>query len=268
MGVFKGNVVRKITIFFVFVLLVYIAIPAQKSQAHCLNACVPRIEADHEEMRRLVAEHISNRFTGHRNWLLNQFFEGHVLPALMLFTEQMSSIAMHQTMAVGTFLDAKHQLETQRLIQELQVQAHKDYQPSEDFCWFGTNVRSLANTEAQSRANAYVLSRRQMARDIGQENLGGAESRDNDKLARWELFKNHFCDPQDSDWTAADQGLEELCDPAPTEPAYTNADIDYTRLIEDKRTINLADPETDPSFHLLRDYSAGLAQSPPHGLPA
>ena len=241
MGVLKG-IIRTLSCIVLFLGLIVIMPQSARAQIcpACTNACTAVIEPDHENIVRIpVAQHISNRFTQHRDWLLNEFFEGHVLPALMLFTEQMSSIAMHQTMAVGTFLDAKHQLETQRLLQELQVQAHKDYQPSEDFCWFGTNVRSLANSEEKSRTNAYILSRRQMARQTGQENLGGAESRDNDKLGRWEVFKEYFCDPQDSDWTGADHGLEDLCDPAPSTQQFTNADIDYTRLIENERTISL-----------------------------
>ncbi len=209
----------------------------------CSSSCTDKITQDHStRLRPDVTQHISIRFNEHRNWLVNTFFRGQVLPALMLFTEQMSAVAMQQTMAIGTFFDAKHQLETQRLLQELQVEAHKDYQPSEDFCWFGTNVRSLAASEQKGRANAYMLSRRQNARQLGELNMGGAKSGDIDKKNRWETFRELFCDPQDSDWVSTqptNSGLVELCKTTASEADYTNADIDYTRFIENTRTLNL-----------------------------
>lgn len=221
----------------------------QKSFAGCAHSgCTPVITRHHDGpvgsgIRHTVNDHTSSQFTQHRTWLVDTFFTEQVLPALMLFTEQMSAVAMQQTMAIGTFLDAKHQLETQRLLQELQVQAHKDYQPSEDFCWFGTGVRSLAASEQKGRTNSYMLARRQTARQLGEQNMGGASNGGNDKYARWLQFLGLFCDPQDSNWVSTnptDSGLESLCTPAPS-PEYTNADIDYTRFIDVPKTLTLDD---------------------------
>jgi len=228
----------------VIIALVFCVGFTQKSYAH---SCLPDISEDHGgpggvNLREQVTEYTSDRFTEHRTWLVSTFFTEQVLPALMLFTEQMSAVAMQQTMAIGTFLDAKHQLETQRLLQELQVQAHKDYQPSEDFCWFGTGVKSLAASEQKGRANAYMLARRQNARQLGELNMAGAPDGDNDKQARWDTFLELFCDPQDSNWVStnpANSGLVAVCNPAPSSPQFTNADIDYTRLVENERTISL-----------------------------
>ena len=114
---------------------------------------------------------------------------------MMRMTEQLSAVAMHQVMAIGMFMDAKHQLETQRLLQELQNQAHKDYQPSEDFCWFGTNVRSVAASEQLGRYNALALNARQVSRHMGKANISGADARDRDKLSRWRHFAKTYCDP-------------------------------------------------------------------------
>ncbi|MFK7838989.1 MAG: hypothetical protein AB8B83_01550 [Bdellovibrionales bacterium] len=204
---------------------------------------MPDIRADHDRLRERVTEHTSNEFTAHRNWLAQDFFVGQVLPALMLFTEQMSAVAMQQTMSIGMFFDAKHQLETQRLLQEMQVQAHIDYQPSEEFCAFGTNVRSLAASEQRGRANAYVLARRQTARQLGEQNMAGASSGDNDKFGRWQMFTELFCDPQDSDWVStrpAETGLNSICNkPSSANDAYTNADIDYGRVVGNSRTLNI-----------------------------
>jgi hypothetical protein len=44
-------------------------------------------------------------------------------------TKQMTTVGLQATKVIGTFFDAKHQLETQRLFQTLMAEAHKDYQP-------------------------------------------------------------------------------------------------------------------------------------------
>lgn len=235
--------------------------PANQANAGCGHtSCRDRIREHHQDpaptgIRHTVNEHTSEKFTEHRDWLVENFFKEQVLPALMLFTEQMSAVAMQQTLAIGTFLDAKHQMETQRLFQELQVQAHKDYQPSEDFCYFGTGVKSLAASESKSQASTFILARRQMGRHLGQKGAAGATNSDDDKFARWELFKNNFCDPQDSDWnsTATLPGLEALCGSS-VDPLSTNADIDYTRLIENPKTIFL-----DPALTGFDFIGAGVA---------
>lgn len=210
----------------------------------------------HDDLRRSVKNHISSEFNNYRGWLFETFLKQQVLPALMLFTEQMSAVAMHQTMIIGTFFDAKQQLETQRTIQDLQTQAHKDYQPSEDFCWFGTNVRSLANTEAKARYNSYMLSRRQMARHLGQKNMGGSVGRSQDKQGRWKQFKERFCDPKDNGWSAPGQGLSSsaICGSGTSDPFFTNADIDYTRIIENERTIGVSPPDGDRAFNLSSGF--------------
>lgn len=247
MGISKDKPCIKLSRLFIVIVFIMIAATAKNSWAHtaacpCFASCPGVVSSNQLNIRQTITQHISNRFTQHRTWLLNNFFTGQVLPALMLFTEQMSAVAMQQTMVIGKFLDAKHQLETQRLIQELQVQAHKDYQPSEDFCWFGTGVRSLASSEQKGRTNAYMLARRQTARQLGELGMGGAPDGDNDKFARWETYLDLFCDPQDSDWVSnqpTNSGLHALCNPAPSLAQFTNADIDYTRTIDNERTISL-----------------------------
>lgn len=217
-------------------------VPSPPSSAACAASGAVTIGMNHMRLRSSINSNTSAQFTAHRQWMLDVFFKQQVLPALMSFTEQMSAVAMHQTMIFGTFLDAKDQLETQRLVQELQVEAHKDYQPSEDFCYFGTNTRSLASSEAKAQFNAYMLSRRQMARHLGQYNIGGALSQDEDKEGRWEQFKESFCDPQDNNWLSSQpaSGLALACGPTGAKnPEFTNADVDYTRLIENPRTISL-----------------------------
>lgn len=185
---------------------------------------------------------LSSGMQDFRLWMTDTFFKEHVLPAMMMFTEQMSAVAMHQVFIFGTFLDAKHQLETQRLFQELQVQAHRDYHPSEDFCAFGTGARSLAASEQQGRYNAAALSAIQMARQLGNANMGAAESRDDDKAARWEQFTSVYCDPDDNNRIAAtpNTGLQMACgNSGGGNTRRINIDVDFTRAIEEPRTLNV-----------------------------
>ncbi|GJL85719.1 MAG: hypothetical protein DHS20C02_14940 [Micavibrio sp.] len=185
--------------------------------------------------------HISNEFQAHRDWLVEDFFIENVLPALMMFTEQMSAVAIQQVLIIGTFLDAKHQLETQRLFQQLQAQAHKDYHPSEDFCWFGTNVRSMANSESRGRHHAVAMSQRALARHLGNANVNSSRNRDQDKGGRWRQFTSVYCDPKDNNWDsdANGTGLVLACGAAGgAEKNRRNHDVDYTRLIDEPRSFN------------------------------
>lgn len=208
-------------------------------------AAAAAVIADHATGEALIMQHISDEFNSHRDWFTNTFFKGQILPALQLFTEQMSAVGMQQVQIIGAFFDAKHQLETQRLFQELQVQAHKDYQPSEDFCWFGTGVRSMAHSESGSRFAALALSQRQMARHLGRNNMSGAEGRDQDKENRWHQFVKEYCDEHDNNWktSVTNSGLRYACGASGASKERMNIDIDYTRMIENRRSLSV-DPTT------------------------
>jgi hypothetical protein len=219
--------------------------PPREAQAACVICNVLDVEAAraaimlfHETFETLMMQYISAEFVLHRFWLTQTFFTAEVLPALMMMTEQMSAVGMHQVFIFGTFLDAKHQLETQRLFQELQFEAQRDYQPSEDFCWFGTNVRSLAASEAQGLGSADSLNALQMKRHLGNVNMGASESRDQDKGNRWQQFITTYCDTDDNNrlMNRAGTGLQLVCAGG---PKRVNNDIDYTRVVDEPRTFNL-----------------------------
>lgn len=239
--------------------LAAICVLANSNVVHAFD-CSPYIQEIQRQHRQVlrpqITTHIADEFNQHRDWLTDTFARQQVIPALQLMTEQMTVVAMQQTMIIGTFFDAKHQLETQRLFQELQVQAHKDYQPSTAFCTFGTNVRSLAASEVAGRYTAVAMGERQLARHLGLFNFAGADNAENDKVARWEQFRNVYCDPQDNNWlNAPNTGLVPdaagVTDPVcltdePPAGDYNrnkdriNIDIDYTRAIENKRTLDIA----------------------------
>jgi len=110
--------------------------------------------------------HFDTTIDNHRDWMINVFWGDRVagndpglLAAMMLMAEQLTANAIQQVEIIGTFFDAKHQLETQRLFQTLTARAHKDYHPSEELCEVGTASKSLASSERSSDLAAMVFAK-------------------------------------------------------------------------------------------------------------
>ena len=156
---------------------------------------------------------------------------------------------MKQVEVVGRFFDAKNQLETRRLYFKLQAEAHKDYHPSEELCYFGTVARSLAATESRGNLNALALSKYALERQIGYSGLASAGSSSMDRDGRWTQFVSAYCNPRDNAWRGQGSGLDQACDrdgvdngglnSGATNRNRVNIDIDYTRLVEIPRTIDV-----------------------------
>ena len=165
--------------------------------------------------------------------MLNTFWLQNVLPAMMMMTNQLSAVAMYQVMVIGTFFDAKMQLETQQLLQRLQAEAHKDYHPSEGICTIGTNVRSLAASERRSEMTSLLMSRRFLDRQLRNASTAGGTA-DTDVTARIQHFRDTYCNPADNNGA-----LEALCGTTGGPTARQNKDIDFTRTIATPLTLNV-----------------------------
>lgn len=181
----------------------------------------------------VINSHTTNHFRQHRTWMVRTYFYQYILPAMMRMTEQLSAVAMLQMQIIGTFLDAKHLLETERLYQQLAAQAHKDYHPSEGLCTMGTVIRSLAASERKSEVVAAVLAQRSIKRQLLNVNLNSAEGPLSDRAGRLKQFKERYCDKNDNN-----KGLVSVCDAGVT-AERVNKDIDYTRTIANPMTIDL-----------------------------
>lgn len=217
------------------------------------------INGAHGLMEMGMKKIMQQTFRAYHRWLVERFFNREVLPALRNFSQYMVSNAMHQAQIVGMMLDAQQQLETQRLLRQLQNEAHRDYFPSEDFCTFGTNVRSMAATEALSRFHVSALNARQMARHLGQNETAGAFSQSGDKTARWTLFTTRYCDPESNGFSGGSTGLRLACGNGPADPTRINNDIDYSRFIDGQRTLELDFAEADPPADQTPDAEDVLA---------
>lgn len=192
-----------------------------------------------------VRQLIKNKFIEHRKWIVTEYWKKHVLPALMLMAEQLTVVGIQQVEIFGTMLDAKHQLETQRLFQQMTAEAHKDYQPSEGMCTFGTSVRSLAASERKSDLTQVGLAGRMMQRQTLSGDTVSYIGPSVDIESRLVYFTRNFCDKADNS-----NGLVQLCKDANTLPHRRNIDVDFTRNIESRLTLDIDFADTEGNISI------------------
>lgn len=190
------------------------------------------------KQHEITRSHISSEFSQHENFLLTMFYRQFLLPSWMAMTEQISTSAMGQVFSIGTFMDARSQIRSERLMQEKVAEAHKDYHPSVGMCKFGTSVRGLAAAERNSEYGAFVLSQRSQDRQMGQMNSIASDperrSGSDDSESRMSQFKIFFCDPSDMN-----SSFNELCgDAAGGHVKRMNSDIDFMGTVAHKGTID------------------------------
>lgn len=243
-------------------------VPVCQGQITCGNECVEisrqeteKTSQKQKDLTKDTITHLKQEFVNHRKWIVERLFAQSVLPALMLFTEQISAMAMNQVLTIGMFLDAKHQLETQRLFQELMAQAHKDYHPSEGMCTFGTGVRSLAASDRNTDLSAIGISNRTVQRELLSGSTLAGNGRTSDLLSRVEKFRSVYCNKGDNA-----QGLDLLCPNGSSSPERINNDVNYTALIDSPLTLNL-DMTNSAGSPDIEDVMALSANLYAHTLP-
>ncbi len=180
----------------------------------------------------ITIKHITDEFIQHREWLIKIVWEAHVLPAMMLMTEQISALAIQQTMIIGSFFDAKQQLETQQLLQSMQAEAHKQYQPSEGMCKFGTTTRSLAAASRNTSFTQAALAARSLQRQLLSGDVVSAGSRRDDSISRLDQLKKTYCNPKDFG-----NNMSDLC--KGTDKKRYNRDIDFSQTIDAAHNLQL-----------------------------
>lgn len=221
------------------------------------GSAIGKINGYHAAIVTNTSNEFSEDLSAFEDWVIDELYQRHILPAMRMFTTQMNSVAMQQVQIIGMFIDAKTQMATQRVFQELQAEAHRDYIPSDDFCWFGTNIRSMPATMTKARYNAMALASKSLDRQLGNLNSKSAGGVNSDMQSRWKYFRQRYCDPSDNNRSPirlaglsdrAGTGLEMACDydgPSGSsdmgaeESLRTNLDIDYTRLIDLPRTLDI-----------------------------
>lgn len=127
--------------------------------------------------------------------------------AMIMMAHQLSTPMLLQTQSIGMFIDAKQQLETQRLIQQLNAQAHKDYEPSEMMCQVGSFIKSLPRSEEVSALNKQAMNNVLMTFYRNLEDTSGSEGYALDIEARIRQFRWKYCDVRDNN-----DGLQYMCE--------------------------------------------------------
>lgn len=164
--------------------------------------------------------------------------------SFMLMAEQSAAKMMWQVEVIGTFFDAKHQLETQRLFQQKVAEAHKDYHPSEQMCEIGTFVRDLADSQERIKITRNALQNASLARALGTGDVKTMDDQGSgsDELTRRQSYIDTFCNVRDN---TLQNTL--LCQTSKAAD-QVNADLNYTQTIDSPLTLNLnfLDPEVTP----------------------
>ncbi len=207
----------------------------------------------------LTQEHIRIQFERHREeFFVYYFFKEHVLAAMMMMTEQLVGNAMNQMFIVGAFFDAKEQLETQQLFQQLAAEAHKNYQPSVGMCEIGTLSRSLAASQRHGEFNGYFLSQYMQDRQMRTLPTSAAAGRALEVNSRWLQWKETFCNPHDNDGWLGPRSSDPICTGTPV--LYRNADVDFTTTIGHPTTVNVdfSEPGTNQANEAVFGLTGNL----------
>lgn len=193
---------------------------------------------DHtSHLQNFIDQQFSDNFDKQEDWI-EKFWDDNILKSLKGMADELAATAMYQAYMVGTFFDAKTQLETQQSLQKIRARAHKDYQPSTGMCKFGSVAKSLAASERKGELNALTLQRRVQDRNLGNASAISSISVSDDRNSRVEQFKKIYCNPADNNG-----GMKIACTHdsgiGGSDPNRLNKDIDYTRIIDAPWTLDI-----------------------------
>ena len=162
--------------------------------------------------------------------------------ALMRMTEQLTVTMMMQASMFGQFLDAKHQLETQRMQQMHQAEVQSKFHPSEQMCSMGTVTRHLTQSESEMKVARQGFEKLIRDRDLATGRNMTFKGQQSDKLTRIERYKQYHCNVLDNG-----TGLEQICGGSGA-PGDINADINVYHTLYAPKTIeiDMRDPAVSP----------------------
>ena len=225
--------------------------PAHVGTCYKFCKCVSDAETGKPSDPLTTMGHITDEFNKQRKWIVEKFFKDdkekdHVglLGAMQLMTSQLVTIGMWQVNVIGTFFDAKHQLETQQIFQHMTAMAHKDYHPSEELCNVGSSSKSLYASSRNTDLTAAAISKRSVDRQLMGKGTLGVTGGDSDKASRLMQFKTKYCNKKDNSGE-----LDLLCKNAGNDPKLFNRDVSYTSTIDSPLTLKLdfSDKDTENS---------------------
>lgn len=194
------------------------------------NAASQAIES---VLHMMIREVMTMNMMYQQRWFMNDFFRDYILRGLMNMVEQLTVSAELQVFTFGAIMDAKEQLETQRLFDEKRAEAHRDYKPDVGMCTIGTAARGLAVNDRNAESSANALTKRMIDRQLGLHYSSSNDGTSSDVLSRIEQYRRRFCDRH-----ANGGNTSTLCLAAANGP-HINRDINYSGTVGMRRTISL-----------------------------
>lgn len=224
-----------------FMSLILLAFP-QKPHAGTLCVFCAEVKSAHDSTQDTIdslheqtRDYITDQWEQHRNdFIIAFYFKHHILWAMMNMTEQLTIAGMHQMLAIGSMLDAKQQMETQALLQELTAEAHKRYKPDTDMCVFGTFTKSLAASQHDGQLVSFAIGEHLQDRQMQNRGTANGQNKVTERRGRLYQFKEHFCNRKDNN-----ENLTLLCDGSSPPLRGMNADVNYTRTVSLPHTIEI-----------------------------
>lgn len=222
----------------------------QSTAQNVMNSLRDHVRDQHNDTRQHITDehdttrdHIDTEHQATLDWIEDVWWEEHIQTALADMADELSTVGLAQVASIGGFFDAQNHVQSQRVLNVMKAEAHNKYKPSASLCVFGTSVRSLAATEVASQNNREILLKRSLDRQLGNGSSSGSEFGHNDRTQRLLQFKSIYCNPQDNMGT-----FDEFCEfdkndiygnaNAPINNRMNN-DIDYTRFIDSRKTIDI-----------------------------
>ena len=165
---------------------------------------------------------------------------------MMLMAQQMTAVIVSMTEQIGRMIDAKHQLETQRIFQEKSAEALREYYPSEQICKIGTVMRDMAMIDERIPVTRNAINNQIRSRELISGESITKEAGTTDVLSRINMNKTVYCNKNDGGMSrhctsSEDNGSSDSNNADDEEdPAQRmNKDIDYIRTIELPLTLNI-----------------------------
>ena len=191
---------------------------------------------------------IENGQQNQQNSTFTPTFVAKINRDLTELTEQMSAVSITVTGIIGTFFDAKHQMQVQTLLDQYYIDARRDYQPSTALCRFGSTRTGLISSDLRGHVNTEILAQSATLRETLNRSRMPLKDIADEVRSRVFQFQRVYCNPHQLGGTLGGttgaEAVEGICDNA-TSPPFYDIDMNYTRLIDNNLTldVNLTDDE-------------------------
>lgn len=203
---------------------VAVLLPFSTKEAAACGGCTPC---------SVWSDQVNTEMDRHKQWMVEEWWQGYVEPGLMKLSDQIIKATSWETATIGRFMDAQNTIASMQTLQEMNAKAKNSYATSTSLCQFGSLTKSLAASEAKAHANQLVLAEQSQDRQLGHNNMASAKGSQGDRMARFDQFKEKFCDK--SDFNGA---MAKLC-PGSRPDKMLNLDIDFARTVDAKKTLNV-----------------------------